>query len=102
MTMTRQAPTDGRSPASWTRARVSSTLIDRPSVATIRTSAWVPSTAVRHSRQVPQPWLGHCSAAAKARAAVDRPEPGGPVSSQAWVIASGCVAAWLSVRTVWD
>ncbi|MDF9814067.1 hypothetical protein M2266_003298 [Streptomyces sp. SPB162] len=30
--------------------------------------------------------LVHCSAAAKARAAVERPEPGGPVNSQACVI----------------
>ena len=29
----------------------------------------------------------HCSAAAKARAALDRPDPGGPVNSQAWLIA---------------
>ncbi len=36
--------------------------------------------------QVPHPPSGHCRAAAKTRAAVERPEPGGPVSSQAWVI----------------
>ena len=70
--MTRHRPTDGRSAASWTRARVSSTRIDRPSVAMTVTSAWVPSIAVRHSRQIPQPSSGHCSAAANARAA-DRP-----------------------------
>ena len=39
----------------------------------------------------------HCSAAAKARAATDRPEPGGPVKSQAWVIAPAGAA---SPRTI--
>ena len=36
-----------------------------------------------------QPPSSHSSAAAKARAATDRPDPGGPVNSQAWVIAPG-------------
>ena len=35
----------------------------------------------------PQPPSRHSSAAANARAATDRPDPGGPVNSQAWVIA---------------
>ncbi len=39
----------------------------------------------------PQPPSGHSSAAAKARAATDRPDPGGPVNSHAWVIAPGSV-----------
>ena len=37
----------------------------------------------------PQPPDGHSSAAANARAATDRPDPGGPVNSQACVIAPG-------------
>src|SRR6478736_2707172 len=89
MMMMRQRPTDGRIAASWTRARASATLIDSPSVATTLTSAWVPSSAVRHSTHSPQPPFGHCSAAAKALAAVDRPEPGGPVNSHACVVADG-------------
>ena len=68
------------------RARISLTPSDSPSVATSWTSAWVPAITVRHTWQASQPWRGHCSAAAKARAATDRPEPGGPVNSQAWVI----------------
>ena len=47
----------------------------------------------------PQPWRGHCSAAANARAATERPEPGGPVNSQAWVIAAGSSAARRSSAT---
>src|SRR3954447_254596 len=86
MMMMRQRPTDGRSAASWTSARASATLIESPSVATTLTSAWLPSSAVRHSRHCPQPPSGHCKAAANARAAVERPEPGGPVNSQAWVM----------------
>ena len=81
MMMTRQRPTEGRSAASWTRSRASATVSVRPSVAMMSTSEWVPSTAVRHSRQVPQPPWGHCSAPANARAATERPDPGGPVSS---------------------
>ena len=99
MMMTRQGPTDGRSAASWTSARVSSTLIDRPSVATTVTSAWVPSRAVRHSRHSPQPSRGHSSAAPNARAATDLPDPGGPVKSHAWVIAAGTPTARIRVST---
>src|SRR6185369_8819053 len=36
-----------------------------------------------------QPPSSHSRAAAKARAATERPDPGGPVNSQAWVIAPG-------------
>ena len=38
----------------------------------------------------PQPWFGQSSAAANARAATDRPDPGGPVNSQACVMPSTC------------
>ena len=56
----------------------------------------------------PQPPYGQSSAAANARAATDRPEPGGPVNSQAWVIpvarsprstAAAAAAAWRSSAT---
>ena len=36
------------------------------------------------------------------RAAVERPEPGGPVTNHACVIAAGSATAWLRVRTVCD
>jgi len=45
--------------------------------------------AVVHARHSPQPGtpsLVHCNAAAKHSAAIDLPDPGGPVISQAWVI----------------
>ena len=54
------------------------------------TSVWAPRCTLRHCSQVPQPMmcgLVHSRAAAKATAALDRPDPGGPVKSQAWVIA---------------
>ena len=55
----------------------------------IRTSAWLPASTVRHDLQVPHPVpVSHWSAAAKATAALERPDPGGPVKSQAWVIPS--------------
>jgi len=40
----------------------------------------------RHSPHPGVPSEVHCSAAAKHTAATDRPEPGGPVISHAWVI----------------
>src|SRR5699024_10318000 len=43
-----------------------------------------------------------CRAAAKARAATERPEPGGPVISQACVIAAGLATEALSVATAWS
>lgn len=68
----------------------------------ICTSACVPIRLVWQPSQNPQPGipprarsgLVHCRAAAKARAVVERPEPGGPVKSHACVIfeASGCGA----------
>ncbi|GAT13169.1 putative uncharacterized protein [Mycolicibacterium thermoresistibile] len=55
-----------------------------------RTSACVPAIVVVQARHSPHPGTPsevHCNAAAKHSAAIDRPEPGGPVISQAWVIA---------------
>ena len=50
-------------------------------------SGWEPASAVRQAWHSPQPVpRSHCSAAANAMAALDRPEPGGPVNSHAWVI----------------
>ena len=41
----------------------------------------------------PHPPSGHCKAAANARAATERPDPGGPVNSQACVMAVGSATA---------
>ena len=49
----------------------------------------MPAKTWWHEGHSPQPPDGHSSAAAKARAATERPDPGGPVNSQAWVIAPG-------------
>ncbi|SIM47297.1 Uncharacterised protein [Mycobacteroides abscessus subsp. abscessus] len=65
------------------------------------TSAWEPAIVVRQERHRPQPrspgssW-SHSRAAARARAAVERPEPGGPVNSQAWA-----GALWAAARRSW-
>ena len=70
-------------------ARMSSTPIDRPSGMIRRTSAWVPAIVVVQARHCPQPGVPsdvHCRAAAKHSAATERPEPGGPVISQACVM----------------
>ena len=52
----------------------------------------VPASAVWQAGHWPQPGISppvvHCSAAANARAATERPEPGGPVNSQAWFMPS--------------
>ena len=64
--------------------------MDSPSGTTDRTSGWLRLSTVWHAEHSPQPRLSgrsHCSAAANARAATDRPDPGGPVNSQACVIA---------------
>lgn len=94
MTMTCHRPTAGESWARRTRSRVSFTPMESRSVRMTWTSACVPIRLVWQPSQKPQPGappsarsgLVHWSAAAKARAAVDRPEPGGPVNSQACVI----------------
>ena len=61
-----------------------SVLICAVSVRVTLMSEWEPDSAVRQAWQVPQPPRSHSSAAAKASAALDRPDPGGPVKSQAW------------------
>jgi adenylate cyclase len=99
ITMICQRPWDGARPAVRTIWRTSSTPMDSPSGTTRCTSAWLPASTVRQAWQVPSPPDGHCSAAANARAATERPEPGGPVNSQAWVIAVGCATAACSSAT---
>ncbi|TWG85140.1 adenylate cyclase [Cellulosimicrobium cellulans J34] len=98
-TMTRRRPCEGLRLATVTRSRTSSILIVTSSVATRVTSGCVPARVVRHAAHRPQPPCSHCSAAANARAALERPEPGGPVSSHACVIAAGSVAAARNVAT---
>jgi len=69
-----------------TISRISSTLIDRPLTSTSSISGWEPASAVEQSEQSPHPPSLQISAAANAFAIFDRPEPGGPVNNQAWVI----------------
>ena len=84
-----QRPVPGRREAICTMVRIASTPIDRPSGTMRRTSAWVPAIVVVQARHSPHPGAPsdvHCRAAAKHSAATERPDPGGPVISQAWVI----------------
>ena len=90
MTTTRQPPIDGAHATRVRSSRTSSTLMERPSVRMISTSGWPWVFAELQSLQVPQPFLGQMSAWANATAADERPDPGGPVKTQAWVI------SWLS------
>ena len=96
-------PTAGWRAASCTSARISFTPMERPSGTTSRMSVCVPVIAVWHDGHSPHPrtpaTVGHCRAAANARAATDRPEPGGPVNSHACVIADGSSAAVASSAT---
>ena len=81
-------PVAGRRAASWTTARISLTEMVSPSGIDRADVGVGRGHTVRQCEQWPQPPYSHCSAAANARAATDRPEPGGPVNSQAWVIAA--------------
>ena len=100
MMITRHGRPTAGAPPGPTRSRACSTRIDRPSVArTVDVGVGAVDrgaalAALRRSRPA-----GHSSAAAKARAATERPDPGGPVSSQAWVIAAGSATARCSVST---
>src|SRR5699024_9348201 len=89
----------GRAIASWITPRTSSTLLVSPcGVQNFRSGGdWVSKTE-RHPSHCPHPsspsgplvsTLVHINAAAKASAALERPEPGGPVNSQEWLIARG-------------
>lgn len=86
MTTTRHAPIDGAYATRVRSSRTSSTLIESPSVRIISTSGWMWILAELRSLHVPQPLLGQMRAWAKAIAAEERPDPGGPVKTQAWVI----------------
>ena len=63
------------------------------------TAPWVPAIAVVHALHSPQPGVPsyvHCNAAAKHSAAIDLPEPGGPVINQAWVMVAAAVPVAIS------
>ena len=78
----------GASAERRTRSRTSSTPSDSFSVRTTVTSAWLPASTVWQEWQTPQPGgsSSHCSAAANATAALERPEPGGPMNRNAWLM----------------
>jgi len=102
MTM-RQRPWEADRDAVATRSRTSWMLITTFSVLTVVTSGCVPASVMRQPLQVPQPVpSSHWRAAANARAATDRPEPGGPVNSHACVMARGSRTAWVRVATTWS
>ena len=88
MTMTRQRPCEGAVCARTTICRTSSIRIWVDSVLRIVTSPFVRARVVTHPGHCPHPgtFPVHCKEAAKAMAATDRPEPGGPVMSHAWVM----------------
>ena len=74
-----------------TISRASLTRNCTDSVDTRVTSGWEPASVVMQALQPPHPAAGpgpfsHCSAAAKAIAVLERPDPGGPVSRNAWVM----------------
>ena len=83
--MTRQRPVQGRRWASPMSSLTSSMVMRILSVARRTTSGWEPLMTSRQALHCPHPGCGpvHCKAAAKALAAFERPEPGGPVTSQA-------------------
>lgn len=88
-TTTRHRATVGIFAADRMTARTSSTVMVIPSVETHSTSGWVPARTLRHWSHRPHPTTSgssQTSAVAKAFAATDRPDPGGPVSSQECVI----------------
>ena len=99
MMITRCRPCAGLRCASSTSGRAVSARMKTPSVATTVTSGCSPRRVVVQSWQTPHPPVSHCRAAANARAAFERPDPGGPVSSQACVIADGSVIAARSTST---
>ena len=61
----------------------------------------MPARTWRHDGHSPHPPYGHSSADAKARAATDRPEPGGPVNSQACVIAPATALRSCATTASW-
>ena len=80
-----------------TSCLISSMEIITFSVASTETSGCDPDCTMRQLLHVPQPAFSQSNEAANAMAAFERPEPGGPVSSQAWCSPSSLVAtAWRS------
>ena len=77
-TMTCQRPSAGRSAARSTSWRMSSMRCTDLSVRITCTSECEPARTVRQVWHSPQPPRSHCRAAAKAIAALERPEPGWP------------------------
>jgi adenylate cyclase len=82
-----QPPTDGDHEDRVMSSRTSSALIDKPVGLNLSTSMCVEASTVVQSTQVPQPALEQTKDAAKAIAALDLPEPGGPTNNHEWVIA---------------
>jgi hypothetical protein len=80
-----------------TSCRISSMEMITFSDARTETSGWEPDCTMRQLLQAPQPAFSQSNEAANAIAAFDRPEPGGPVRSQAWFNPSSLLAtAWRS------
>ncbi|MFM1797134.1 MAG: hypothetical protein RL733_915, partial [Actinomycetota bacterium] len=65
----------------------SSALMESPVGLNLSTSTWVDDITVVQSVHCPQPFSLHTKAAAKATAAFDLPDPGGPTNNQEWVMA---------------
>jgi adenylate cyclase len=86
ITTTRQLAIDGAQDALLINSLTSSIFIDNPSVLISSTSAWEPVIVDIQSLHLLQPPSEQTKAAAKATAALDRPDPGGPVNSHAWVM----------------
>jgi len=88
-TMICQRPPAGAIAHSRTSLRAMSTPMLSWSLRTTVTSGCVSPIVVRHSWHCPQPGMlpVHCNAAANERAVRPVPDPGGPVISQACVIA---------------
>ena len=82
-TITCQRLPTGASAELRTRSRTSSTPMESFSVRVTRTSGCDPTAISWHEWHTPHPPCSHCSPAAKAIAALDRPDPGGPVNNQA-------------------
>ncbi len=81
---------------SRTHCRASATEMIIRSVRRTVTSGWEPASVDWHPSHSPHPAAWHWRAAANAIAAFERPDPGGPVKSQAWVIplpAAACCSA---------
>ncbi|CAB5023970.1 unannotated protein [freshwater metagenome] len=83
ITTTRQFDTDGAQDALLINSLISSIFIDKPSVLINSTSACEPVIVDMQSLHLLQPPSLQTRAAANATAALDLPDPGGPVNNQA-------------------